>query len=112
MTWNIEGLKRNKSNLVHFIKSFSPDLIFLSEANMFQCDLELNMKHFQGEYKSALNSNDLYDLDLPLNKTSSYGGTMFSGSLILTLSSLQYRLAPQLFFQSSSLHQTTLSLFT
>ena len=34
------------------------------------------MKHFQGEYSVSLNSNDLYDLDLPLRSNRAKGGTL------------------------------------
>ena len=43
---------------------------------MFQCDLDVNMKYFQGEYNAALNSDDLYLPDLPLAKSRISGGTM------------------------------------
>ena len=76
MIWNIEGFRRNKTNLHHFTITHCPDFIFLSEPNLYQCDLALNMNYFQGEYFAALNSEDLYDLELPLRKSKASGGTM------------------------------------
>ena len=43
---------------------------------LFQCDLASEMKLFQGEYSSSLNSMDLYDTELPLTHSSAHGGTM------------------------------------
>ena len=76
MTWNIEGFQRNKTNLHTISKHFKPDFIFLSEANMFQYDLNQNMRIFLADYSSSLNSPDLYDQDLPLIKSRTVGGTM------------------------------------
>ena len=50
---------------------------------MYQCDLDLNMKYFQGEYLSYPNSDDLYDPEIPLKKlvpvsSSSFLPIMFS----------------------------------
>ena len=54
----------------------NPDLIFLSEPKLFQCDLKQVMQYFEGEYCSFLNSDDLYDPELPLISSNSFGGTM------------------------------------
>ena len=52
------------------------DLIFICEPQIYQCDVDLNMNHLQGEYCHALNSTDKYDPDLPLVKPKAHGGTM------------------------------------
>ena len=43
---------------------------------MYQADIPMYMKHFQGDYSFALNSEDLHVPDLALNKTRSKGGTL------------------------------------
>ena len=58
LTWNIEGLKRNIFNLKHFISLTSPDLLFLSEPNIFSHDQGPPMNHFRSEYYCYLNSED------------------------------------------------------
>ena len=63
-------------NLKHFIDTLCPDFVFLSEAQLFQCDLVLAMELFRGEYCSSLNSSDLYDPSDPLMHSASHGGTM------------------------------------
>ena len=76
MTWNIEGLVRNIHNLRHFTILHKPDLIFISEPQIYQNDVELTMVHLRGEYNFALNSADNYDPELPLVKPRAFGGTM------------------------------------
>ena len=76
ITWNIEGLGRNILNLKHFCTTHEPDLIFLSEPQVFQCDVAALMSHFSGSYLYSLNSLDKYELDLPLMKSRAQGGTM------------------------------------
>ena len=75
-SWNIEGFRRNKTNLKYFVDLHLPDFIFLSEPNLFQCDLDQAMLPFKGEYLACLNSEDLYDAELPLIKSVTHGGTM------------------------------------
>ena len=75
LTWNIEGLKRNKSNLKHFSANL-PDFIFLSEPQIFQCDLAFAMEYFCGEYSCSLNSRDLHEPDLAMTSSKAHGGTM------------------------------------
>ena len=43
---------------------------------LYQCDLDLEMNLFMGEYSSALSSDDLHDHELPLLKMRAKGGTM------------------------------------
>ena len=76
MTWNIEGLRRNVFNLKYFVEQHAPDLIFLSESQIFATDIDLVMSHLHGEYSWFLNSEDKHDPELPMVKTRSYGGTL------------------------------------
>ena len=63
-------------NLKDICNEFKPDLIFLSEPQMLQCDLELMVTYLAGDYKSSLNSHDIYDPELPLISAKPKGGTM------------------------------------
>ena len=51
-------------------------MIFISEPQIYQCDAIKVMQHLHGQYKYFLNSEDLFDLDLPLLKSKAHGGTM------------------------------------
>ena len=76
ISWNIEGFRRNKTNLKHFLTLDAADIIFLSEPNLYQCDVLQAMQLFRGDYFCSLNSSDLYDPELPLVKSTAHGGTM------------------------------------
>ena len=76
MTWNIEGLKRNLFCLSELTKTYTPDMILLSEPQIFHCDIQLNMACFIGEYLFYSNSEDQFDHDLPLIRPRAFGGTM------------------------------------
>ena len=76
MSWNIEGLSRNIYNLDNFLTEYKPSLIFLSEPQVFSCDIERLMTLFDGSYKFVLNSEDSHDLDLPLDRMKAKGVTM------------------------------------
>ena len=76
MTWNIEGIKPHQYFLSEALLSQLPDLVFLSEPQAFQCDMDPAMKSVCHEYCHWLNSEDLYDQDLPLVKSKSKGGTL------------------------------------
>ena len=76
LSWNIEGLKRNVFALKDFTEMYSPDLLFLSETQIFQADYQAYMKFFSGEYSSSLNSEDLLNLDIPMISTRPKGGTL------------------------------------
>jgi hypothetical protein len=76
MSWNIEGLERNIYNLDHFTNSVRPSLVFLSEPQIFACDVTRVMTMFEGSYKYNLNSEDKHDLDIPLDRMRAKGGTM------------------------------------
>ena len=81
MSWNIEGLERNSYNLHHFINSVKPSLVFLSEPQIFACDVTRVMTLFEGCYKYSLNSEDKHDLDIPMDRMKAKGGTMAMWSL-------------------------------
>jgi hypothetical protein len=49
ISWNIEGLARNVYNLDHFLSEFRPSLVFLSEPQVFQCDIDRLMTIFSGK---------------------------------------------------------------
>ena len=59
-----------------FTDSLKPDLVFISEPLLFQADLQSNMRYFRGEYVGFLNSEDLYDNDLPMTISRAKGGTL------------------------------------
>ena len=75
MSWNIEGLRRNAYNVLHFISTYDPLLVFLSEPQIFNCDID-NIKNMFSSYKLLLNSPDMFDLSLPLDKMKAKGGTL------------------------------------
>ena len=56
--------------------SFSTELIFLSEPQIFQSDIDNVMRHVQGRYCYFLNSDDLHDSELAMIKNRSMGGTL------------------------------------
>ena len=76
MTWNIEGFKRNVFNLRELIKIETPAIVFLSETQIFSSDIGRLMTYFQGEYSFYGNTDDCFDLDLPLVKSCASGGTI------------------------------------
>ena len=69
-------MKRNLFSLRNFTDLHSPELIFLSEPQMFQSDLPLISNYFKGEYSLALNSEDLHKPELSLTSSKAKGGTM------------------------------------
>ena len=58
LSWNIEGAKRGAFSLSHFVKSYQPALLFLSEPQLFQCDSSLALEPVLGNYCHHLNSED------------------------------------------------------
>jgi hypothetical protein len=76
LTWNIEGVKKNIFNLKNFLCLTSPDLVFLSEPNIFSHDMEHLKQHFKDRYSFYLNSEDKFDTEAPFIKNRTYGGTM------------------------------------
>ena len=53
-----------------------PDLVFLSEPQCYQTDIKQHTSGLQHEYEYHLNSDDLYDRELPLVKSRAIGGTL------------------------------------
>ena len=76
MSWNLEGLSRNVHSLKFFIESFSPSLVFLSEPQVFQCDITMVLQNISPLYSFYLNSEDKYDESLALKKSRAKGGTL------------------------------------
>lgn len=76
LTWNIEGIKNNIFMLTEVLKDDSPDFVFLSEVQIFQCDLSYVAQFIAGEYCYHLNSEDSCDPELPLVQNRAKGGTM------------------------------------
>ena len=63
-------------SLLTFAKLTSPDLVFLSEPQIFTSDLTNCMSLFNGEYSWELNSEEKLDPDLAMTKSRATGGTM------------------------------------
>ena len=76
MTWNIEGIKGNIFNLIQLIQIYSPDIILLSEPQIYRCDIDQCLSALRGEFSYYLNSEDSFDEDLPLEKSRASGGTL------------------------------------
>ena len=78
LSWNIEGSRRNHLNLKFFWDDLNPDLIFLSEPQVFQCDLGMGIlsRPFKGAYSILLNSEETTQPELSLDTSRAYGGTM------------------------------------
>ena len=76
LTWNIEGFSCSKYALHSFLNLHSPDFVFIAEPMLFQCDIDIEMGLFKGDYNSYLCSEDLLDPELPLIKERAKGGTM------------------------------------
>ena len=54
---------------------FKPDLVFLSEAQIFKCDLPLVSPYFNGHYSIHLNSDENSCEGLAMVSNKSHGGT-------------------------------------
>ena len=76
LTWNIEGMKKNVFALKNVLEQKLPDLVFLSEPQVFQSHIISIMEYLKGEYCFFLNSDDLHDQYLPLTRNYSMGGTL------------------------------------
>ena len=76
MTWNIECVKPHHYALSDVLLSQLPDLVFLSEPQVYQTDIGYQMSTVKHEYCYWLNSDDLFDPDLPLVKSKAVGGTL------------------------------------
>ena len=76
ITWNVENLKRNFFILSSLATDYSVKLIFLSESQVYQCDVEQVVDQLRLKYDYFLNSEDLFDSSLPLCYPRAKGGTM------------------------------------
>ena len=76
LCWNIEEFGRNILNLKSLVNTYSPDIIFLSEPQIYSCDVQQVMKYLIGDYCYYLNSHDKFDPSLPLTRSKAHGGTM------------------------------------
>ena len=76
VSWNIQGISRNFGFLHSTTKKYCPDLSFLSEPQIFNCNIGPIEDLFSGSYDFYLNSEDMYDPSLPLSKSIAKGGTM------------------------------------
>ena len=76
LTWNIENVRKNIFVLAELLLSEAPSLVFLSEPQIYQSDLPSISKYLDHSYYYSLNSDDLYDHDLPLVCSRAKGGTM------------------------------------
>ena len=59
-----------------FVNDISPALVFLTEPQIYQCDIAAMFSMFSGGYSFHLNSQDLLSPDLPLVTRKAAGGTM------------------------------------
>ena len=76
MTWNIEGVKSNIFVLKDVLLTKNPDFVFLSEPQVYQADIQQHMQYLSGCYSFHLNSEDLFDPELPFVKSRAHGGTL------------------------------------
>ena len=77
LTWNIEGMKHHVHYLRENLLDDCIDVAFLSEPQIYQHELQTIMRSFENSYSFSLNSDDLYDLELPMKISHAKGGTMF-----------------------------------
>ena len=78
ISWNIEGLARNSFILKQLVNQFSAKLCFISEPQVFSCDLSSQIACFDGDFEFHPNSKDkdVHVMDLPLTYSRAIGGTM------------------------------------
>ena len=76
LTWNIEGFQRSFLEIRQVLDQNPADLVFLSEPWLFQCDLHQATQLLHHDYKMYLNSDDVYDPELPLLHSRAHGGTL------------------------------------
>ena len=76
LTWNIECIQLNLYSLRKYTDLTQPDLIFLSEPQIFQSDLHHSMSLFKGEDSCELNSEEKFDFEASMIRTKAIGGTM------------------------------------
>ena len=61
LTWNIESAKKNIFFLKDILEARLPSLVFLSEPQAFQADINHIMDYVRGDYCHFLNSEDLHN---------------------------------------------------
>ena len=76
LTWNIESAKNNIFLLKEVLEHEQPSLVFLSEPQVFQSDINHLMNYISGDYCFFLNSDDIYNPELPLVSNHASGGTL------------------------------------
>ena len=76
ISWNIKGAKRGIPNLAQFISKYTPALVFLSEPQLYHCDVSLALIPLNKTYCYFLNSEDTYHPELALEKRRAKGGKL------------------------------------
>ena len=76
LTWNCEGLSRNKYNLYNIIEEEDPSFIFISEPWLHLCDAPLALDQISTKYRYYLNSEDRHNDLLSLCSSRAHGGTI------------------------------------
>ena len=76
LTWNIECIKPHQHVLSDALLLYLPDLVFLSEPQVYQTDIAQCTTGIRHEYCFWLNSDDLFDTELPQIKSRATGGTL------------------------------------
>ena len=76
LSWNMEGFRRNNQSLKFFCDEHLPDMVFLSEPQAFQCDIDLLSKTFHGDFSVLLNSEETSNPELALDCSKAHGGTL------------------------------------
>ena len=76
LTWNIESVKKNIFLLKDTLENEDISLAFLSEPQIFQADIINLIGYVNGDFCYFLNSQDLYDPELPLVSSHAIGGTL------------------------------------
>ena len=69
-------MKRVSNDLLDIADETDADFIFISEPHLFQCDLDRATAPLNSCYSSSLNSDDLYNQELPLLTSRAFGGTL------------------------------------
>ena len=72
----MENIRKNIFALRDILNSEKASLVFLSETQAYQCDLPGIAQYLDHDYCYAMNSDDLFDHDLPLVNSRAKGGTM------------------------------------
>ena len=73
--WNIAGTHRGFPSLATFASTYKPWFIFLSEPQVYNCNVHLYTNHLP-HYNLHHNSDDTYLPNLPMETLRAKGGTM------------------------------------